>query len=69
MLEFPNIVKKPMTLMRTGGSNLTTEEFEELQVLRKAICENPASVHYNKMERFAELMVRSLDGKGDRPLQ
>lgn len=55
--------------MRTGGSDLTDDEFEELKVLLKAINENPASVHYNKMERFAELMVRSLDGKGDRPLQ
>lgn len=69
MLEFPDITKKSMTLMRTGGSDLTDDEFEELQVLLKAINENPASVHYNKMERFAELMVRSLDGKGDRPLQ
>ena len=54
-----------MTLTRTGGPYLTDDEFEELQSLRKAICENPASVHYNKMERFAELMVRTLDGKGD----
>lgn len=68
MLEFPNIEKKPMTLMRTGGSELTAEEFEELVVLKKAINDNPASVHYEKMERFAELMVRSLDGKGDRPV-
>lgn len=67
MLEFPNIEKKPMTLMRTGGSELTTEEFDELQALRRAIHDHPASVHYQKMERFAELMVRSLDGKGDRP--
>lgn len=57
-----------MTLMRTGGSDLTDDEFEELKVLLKAINENPASVHYEKMERFAELMVRSLDGKGDRPI-
>ena len=55
--------------MRTGGSYLTDDEFEELTALLKAINENPASVHYNKMERFAELMVRSLDGKGDKPLQ
>jgi len=54
--------------MRTGGSDLTDDEFEELKVLLKAINENPASVHYKKMERFAELMVRSLDGKGDRPV-
>jgi hypothetical protein len=44
---------------------LTAEEFEELTVLKKAINENPASVHWDKMERFGYLMVKSLQGKGD----
>ena len=39
---------------------LTKEEYHELNLLKNAIKENPASVHYEKMERFADLMVRSL---------
>ena len=54
-----------MTLAKTGGANLTTEEWEELNVLRLAINDNPASVHPEKQERFTELFVRSLEGKGD----
>jgi hypothetical protein len=45
--------------------SLTNEEWTELDALRKAINYNPASVHWDKMERFGELMVRSLEGKGD----
>ena len=44
---------------------LTKEEFEELDSLRKAINEYPASVHWDKMERFGYLMVKSLAGKSD----
>jgi hypothetical protein len=44
---------------------LTQEEWNELIALKDAINYNPASVHYDKMERFTELMVRSLEGKGD----
>lgn len=54
-----------MTLAKTGGSNLTTEEWDELNALRIAINTNPASVHPEKQERFTELFVRSLEGKGD----
>lgn len=54
-----------MTLARTGSSDLTAEEWEELVALKDAINFDPASVHYDKMERFTELMVRSLEGKGD----
>ena len=54
-----------MTLAKTGGSNLTTEEWNELVALKDAINYNPSSVHYQKMERFTELMVRTLEGKGD----
>lgn len=54
-----------MTLAKTGGSNLTTEEWNELNALRVAINENPASVHPEKQERFTELFVRSLEGKGN----
>jgi hypothetical protein len=44
---------------------LSQEEWNELMALKNAINYNPASVHYDKMERFTELMVRSLEGKGD----
>lgn len=40
---------------------LTPEELEELNALRKAITLHPASVHHDRMERFADLMVRCLD--------
>ena len=45
--------------------NLTEMEWHELQVLRRAISDGPASVHPRKMERFSELFARSLAGKGD----
>jgi hypothetical protein len=44
---------------------LTNEEWNELVALKDAINYNPSSVHYEKMERFTELMVRTLEGKGD----
>lgn len=54
-----------MTQFSVQNSVLTDEEWNELQALRTAINTNPASVHYDKMERFSELMVRTLQGKGD----
>jgi len=54
-----------MTLSRTGTEYLTTEEWNELNALRKAINYNPHTVSPQKMEKFTELMVRSLQGKGD----
>jgi len=44
---------------------MTQDEWQELNVLKNAINQYPASVHYEKMERFAELMVKSLEGKGN----
>ncbi len=44
---------------------MSQEEWNELIALKDAINYNPASVHYDKMERFTELMVKSLEGKGD----
>jgi len=35
--------------------------------LKKAINTNPAAVHPDKMEKFTELLVRSLEGKCDPP--
>ena len=45
--------------------DLTPEEWNELIALKEAITLNPASVHWDRMERFGDLMVRSLEGKGD----
>lgn len=53
-----------MTLINERREFLTDEEWNELVALKNAININPASVNYNKMERFAELMVRSLRERG-----
>lgn len=44
---------------------LTSDEWEELCSLRRAINDGPSSVAPHKMERFSELFVRTLYGKGD----
>ena len=52
----PNEPKSPM---------LSEEEWLELCSLKEAIDCYPAAVAASKMERFTELFVRTLDGKGD----
>ena len=59
------IALRIMTLSRTGTEYLTTEEWNELNALREAINYYPHTVSPEKMEKFTELMVRSLEGKGD----
>ena len=54
-----------MTLAKTGTSELTKEEWNELVALKEAINYNPSTVTPDKMELFTELMVRSLEGKAD----
>ena len=54
-----------MTLPKTGDINLTTEEWNELVALKDAITYAPQTVSAQKMEKFAELMVRTLEGKSD----
>jgi hypothetical protein len=56
-----------MTLSKTSTEILTNEEWNELVALKNAINDNPASVCAEKMEKFTELMVRSLEGKCDPP--
>ncbi|UYA57575.1 hypothetical protein SCREM1_118 [Synechococcus phage S-CREM1] len=46
-------------------THMTQDEWNELNTLKNAITYDPASVHPAKMERFTELMVQSLEGKGD----
>ncbi len=59
--------KKSMTLAKTGTEVLTKEEWDELIALKDAISYAPQTVSAEKMEKFAELMVRSLEGKCDPP--
>jgi len=59
--------KKLMTLAKTGTEVLTKEEWDELIALKDAITYAPQSVSAEKMEKFTELMVRSLEGKCDPP--
>lgn len=54
-----------MTLTRSGTRKLTQEEMAELNALREAINYSPQTVSPHKMEKFTELFVRSLEGKGD----
>ena len=56
-----------MTLAKTGTEVLTKEEWEELVALKDAITFAPQTVSAEKMEKFTELMVRSLEGKCDPP--
>ena len=57
--------KELMTLAKTGPETLTKEEWNELIALKEAITWSPQTVSAEKMEKFTELMVRSLEGKGD----
>jgi hypothetical protein len=54
-----------MTLSKTGTTELTAEEWSELNALRMAINYDPSTVCPQKMERFTDLFVRSIAGKGD----
>lgn len=54
-----------MTLAKTGPETLTQEEWNELVALKDAITYAPQTVSAEKMEKFTELMVRSLEGKED----
>ena len=59
--------KTLMTLPKTSSEVLTKEEWDELVALKDAITYAPQTVSAQKMEKFAELMVRSLEGKCDPP--
>jgi hypothetical protein len=53
-----------MTILKTTINPLTESEWEELVALKKAINDSPSTVHFEKMERFSELMVKSLQERG-----
>ena len=46
-------------------TKMEDKDWEELIALKSVISYNPASVHPDKMEKFTELFVRSLEGKGE----
>jgi hypothetical protein len=52
-----------MTLPKSGSSALSQEEWSELLALKNAINDAPHTVAPHKMEKFTELLVRSLEGK------
>ena len=54
-----------MTFPKKTNTQLTKQEFDEMVALKNAIHELPQAVSPEKMEKFTELMVRSLEGKGD----
>lgn len=56
-----------MTFSRPEQNTLTEEEWKELVALKKAINDNPASVHPEKMELFTQLLVRSWEAKCEPP--
>ena len=56
-----------MTLPKSSNEYLTDEEYQELIALKEAITFSPQTVCSEKMEKFVELMVRSLEGKCDPP--
>jgi hypothetical protein len=51
---------KNMTLPSKGKSNLTQDEWKEMDALRKVIAERPQALIPEKMEKFTEYFVRSL---------
>jgi hypothetical protein len=51
--------------MNYTPSPLSQAEWEELCMLKRAIDDAPATVVASRMERFTELFVRTLHGKGD----
>lgn len=53
--------------MTQQETKLTSQEWDEMVALKKAINENPFSVTPEKQELFTQLFVKSLAGKGDDP--
>ena len=47
---------------------MTQEEWDEMNVLRKAMTDNLASVHPDKQERFTQLLIKSWPAQGEHPV-
>ena len=57
--------KKSMTLPSKGQVNLSDDEWNEMDALRKVISQRPQALVPEKMEKFSEYMVRSLREMGN----
>ena len=65
MLTYPSIrEQKSMTLPSKGQLNLTDDEWNEMNALRKVIAQRPQALVPEKMEEFTEYLVRSLKERG-----
>lgn len=65
IVRIVSVTQRTMSITEIATSKaLTQEEWEELIALKNAINDSLSSVHYDKMERFSELMVRSLQERG-----
>lgn len=53
-----------MTFSKKTNTQLTQEEFDEMIALKNAIHDLPQAVVPEKMEEFAEYLVRSLKERG-----
>ena len=53
-----------MTFSKKTNTQLTKEEFDEMIALKNAIHDLPQAVVPQKMEEFAEYLVRSLKERG-----
>jgi hypothetical protein len=60
MLAFQDIREATMKASTNRYQKLTTEEFKEMDDLRKEISASPSSVLPEEQERFTQLLVRSL---------
>jgi len=53
-----------MTLPSKGQKNLTDDEWNEMDALRKVINQRPQALVPEKMEKFTEYLVRSMKEMG-----
>jgi hypothetical protein len=60
MLGFQDKCEATMKASTNRHQKLTTEEFKEMDDLRKEISSSPSSVLPEEQERFTQLLVRSL---------
>jgi hypothetical protein len=64
VLGYEDISTKTMTFSKKTNTQLTKEEFDEMIALKNAIHDLPQAVSPEKMEEFAEYLVRSLKERG-----
>jgi hypothetical protein len=65
VLGYEDISIKTMTYANKTNTKLTDTEYDEMVALKNAINEYPQTVVPEKMEEFAEYLVRSLKELGN----